>query len=402
MIWQLLNLVFIASCCYLLQPAGTLKRFYWAGLAVKVAGGLVLGWVYLTILQSGDTLIFHENATARYLVSQTSFADFLKALFQAEHPVFMGEARTELFTKILSVCYWLTGGSYWVSSIYLSVISFMGSWYFLLQVKKYLKPLLVPALIAFLFFPSVVFWTSGVMKDTLTNGALWLLAGITLRYYYHARLHPVEPVMTALALLLLFYLKFYLAAMAGLVMGAVAIHQFLQHTPLKRPIRLGLVVAGIAVLVAASTLLNRNLNLSHLPDAVYQNYQEMSLNSPDGRSLKFPSLEPTYVSLVTHIPIAVISGLFRPYLWEVNGALLLFAFENLLLLALCIYNAIFIRKHPFNFLIGSSIGYIITLAYFLSLAAPNFGTLTRYKAAYLPLLAFLLLIIPYQRIFSKE
>ncbi len=97
-----------------------------------------------------------------------------------------------------------------------------------------------------------------------------------------------------------------------------------------------------------------------------------------------------------------IAGLFRPFMWEVRGPLMVGAIQNLFFLLLFSYSLFHAHRYRFTTLSWIAVGYIAALATFLPLVSPNLGSLERYKAAYLPFLLFILLIIPVKRFLSKE
>lgn len=401
MIWQLLSLLVLSLICLWGQPATPLRCYYWGGLLFKTGCGLALGWLYMYYLGAGDTIAFHKGASALYQTSLTSFSSYLSELLSPQHAVFKGEARNELLTKILSVFYLFTRGSYWLSSVCFSLISFMGAWFLIKTIYRYFPDLFWPAAMAFLFFPSAVFWTSGILKEALVFCAVCYLAAICTAYYHSRGLGLWHAAGTALALLVLFYLKFYLAAVCGLLMGVLAWVSVLEGFPLGRKFRIAITILGISLIGVLVTQLNYNLHLAHLPQAIVDNYQAIS-RATVGSQLAFPDLEATYTSLAWHLPQGLVAGLFRPFIWEVSSHTLLYGVENLFLLLLAGYHLPYLKKLNPTLPGWLMIAYILILATMLPLASPNFGTLVRYKAVFLPFLAFSLLMLPYQRILSKR
>jgi len=93
-------------------------------------------------------------------------------------------------------------------------------------------------------------------------------------------------------------------------------------------------------------------------------------------------------------PWALISGLFRPFVWEADNALKLIAsLENLVVLILCVSSAPRARSFfqaPNKLSTLSVVVFSVLLCIFLALSTPNFGSLARYKVGFLPFFVFLL------------
>jgi len=59
-------------------------------------------------------------------------------------------------------------------------------------------------------FPSSVFWSAGIMKGAITNAAVVVLSGYTLKIFYSKRFYLIDFFFVMLSLLTLFYIKYYL------------------------------------------------------------------------------------------------------------------------------------------------------------------------------------------------
>ncbi len=391
MITIFIHVFIIVIALVYFQPDRPMRFYYWSGALIKVMAGLILGWLYWK-LGEGDTLTFHQKALELY---QLFFTDYWQELFTAHNPVFKSEARTELFTKILSALYWTNGGNYWISATYLSLLSFAGAWQIIRQIRKYEAWLVLPAVIAFLWLPSAVFWTSGVLKDSLIAGALFYLMAVMIQYYCENKFSIFQYLLVGLSLLILFYLKFYLLATIGLSMGILAWWQLLQKLDLSLQLRWTFTFGFVIIMGLLVTQLNMNLHLDKLPQAIFDNYHSIAHQSETGTFITFDNLKPNWTSLSLHLSLGLWAGISRPYLWEVNWMLVIPATEHvifILLLAFTFYKRA-IPKHP---LLWIGIFYCFILATFLPLVAPNFGSLIRYEAAYTSLLLFLLLIPVFQ------
>jgi hypothetical protein len=120
---------------------------------------------------------------------------------------------------------------------------------------------------------------------------------------------------------------------------------------------------------------------------IVDNYQQFTFVSAPGDFIEYPLLEPEVKSILSHSPKALLSGLFRPFVWEVHTSFqLLVAVENLVLILLFITSLTKLKdslRTEQRLLLFSTAVYIILLCIFLALSTPNYGTLSRYKTGFL-------------------
>lgn len=400
MMWFIIHAAVIFLIAYLLRPSQQVF-IYWSAMTFKLALGFLLGYVYFEWVGGGDTVAFHEQARELALLSKSGLAEYFSRLTTSPYHIYMSEARNELFVKIISIIYLLSAGSYWVAAMYFSFISFLGAWYLVRSVKAHYPTMTPLAIIAFLFLPSVVFWSAGVLKDSLINAALFFLAGIAVHYAHRYRFQLWEVIISAMSLLLLFYLKHYLFAMTFMVLGLLT--WFYQVIPLFRHFHWK-VTGSIVILVLfvfLASLVNPKLHFDQLPETIFYNYETILAHS-SGPVITFPGLAPTWDALWKALPVSLFSGLFRPFFWEVTPVYFVFAAESLLVVLLSLINLYYLRSIKMNLLVWLGLLFIIILAAFLPLVSPNFGSLVRYKVAYWPFLVLLLSIRPFQLLLAKS
>ncbi|MEQ8473346.1 MAG: hypothetical protein RIC35_19270 [Marinoscillum sp.] len=401
MIWIIINIILLLSLAFSFQPEEGPKKLYWIGLGIKTMMCFAFGCTYVFYLQSGDTLTFHEKANELYQLSEQSFGSYLKELFTPHYPIYQAEWRNEFFCKILSLPYVATQGNYWLSSLYLMLFSYLCTWFLIRSIWRYYPSLLIPAFVAFMIFPSPIFWSSGILKDTLVNGAVFYLAGLCIRYHYQSKFTFSQITVAIGCILLIFYMKYYLIALVGTLMILLAWNKVVKVFIQSKAIQITLTILLLIICVSIASKTNRNINVEQLPVALYNNYQSIQDQSTHTETLQL-DIEPTYKSILLNIPQSLIAGLFRPYVWEVGSVKVWFGLENLLILLLALANIVFIPRMKPDLLSWLTLGFIIVLAVALPIASPNFGSLIRYKAVFIPFLVFLLTIKPYQVIVLKE
>jgi hypothetical protein len=118
--------------------------------------------------------------------------------------------------------------------------------------------------------------------------------------------------------------------------------------------------------------------------------------SAPGDAIVFDNFRPTIGSILYHSPWALFSGIFRPFIWEAQNVMqFLSSIENMAVFLLFI-SSFKNWKTAFSstnrLLILSLIVYVVLLCIFLTLSAPNYGTLSRYRVGFLPFFVLLLSI----------
>src|SRR5690606_10878610 len=119
--------------------------------------------------------------------------------------------RALFLSKTASVFSLLTNHNYWMISIYFSFLSFLGSWFLISVLRKIYSDISAPV-VAFLFFPSIVFWTSGLIKESLAMACLFFLTAVFLKLYQYIRLSWWQWVLIPFSLWMLWNLKYYYLA----------------------------------------------------------------------------------------------------------------------------------------------------------------------------------------------
>jgi hypothetical protein len=370
------------------------KIIFYSGLTLKVIAGIALGLIYKEYYNGGDTWRYYAAA---YELGNLPFSEWWIQLGNKEIGAFENQPRAILFTKIVSGFVFLTNGDYWIVSAYLSCLSFLGYWFFYRQIYSTLPNIKWPIVIGFIFLPSTVFWSSGILKGVLTNASIVYISGFSLKLFYRKKIYVPEILITVLSLVLLYYIKYYLL----IVLLPAVLYALFD----RRAHRIGLTksVRGTvyACIVLATILfapnVNPNLRLSRLPDVIHLNQRLIQSANEKGSNVDL-LIDPNWRSLATATPKALLIGLFGPTVFH-SGSILSWVprIENLVIFLLAVFSLTLLLKQKLwdpDILIMASIGFILILAILLPLAAPNFGTLIRYKAAFTPFLMSLVTILP--------
>jgi len=387
-----------------------LRRYFLPALALKLAAGVVLGLLYTyNYTYGGDTFLFHREAAAVADWARTHRLPYLEFLWSGRPPDAATAAqvstllqpRALVMVKLVSMLHLGTGNGYWLSGAWLSLFSFWGLWCLAHGLAVSFPATRKAAAAAFLFFPSVVFWSAGILKETVAAGIIGFAGAFLLRHWHTERLHVTvqgigRGLGVAVGLAVLWQLKFYYCAVLALC-GAAG---WLAHAAARRfSIRTTagqfFLFEGLLAGLAGMAFLLPGLSLGGLLAGLVGNHDAHLRANIADPALVYAALQPTLGSVLTHAPKALAVGLFRPFPWEADGPLQAWVgLENGLLLVAAGLAVLSLRRgrtRTHVLLLLATLHYIVILAVLLPLAAPNYGEISRYKVAFLPFFVYVVL-----------
>lgn len=383
------------------------RPLFVAALALKVAAGVAVGFIYLQYFEGGDSQLYFAEAQKIARYCELNDAGILEFLFQEEglqqlydQLVFKNQPRALFFNKMVYVLYVIAGGSFWLTCAYFSLLSFGGFWIFYKSIKNVLSISGAPVIIALFFWPSVVFWSSGLIKESISVPLILVSISTVLILSKDKRKWPFLLVVFALSSFFLFKIKYYYAA----ILVPILVSFYLSHLiksrwagiRRKKFLQLVLFISIFSSLALVASNLHYNLRLENVTAVIVKNYYLFESKSEPAKMINFEHLSPNILSLIYYSPKALFSGLFRPNIFDIENVWsALAAFENLLFLALAIFQLKNVKKikDEHFLLVFVAMFYCGLMAVLLSFSAPNLGTLVRYKAGFL----FVLVLIVFHK-----
>jgi hypothetical protein len=276
----------------------------------------------------------------------------------------------------------LSSGSYYVHMIFASFLALLG----LTAIYRVFAEEMKSSgkwLAALLFFaPSLLFWTSGVLKETLV---LFPLGFLFLLCYRHLRGQPLSILQMVVILLLMALLAINKPYLLVAFATAWAGWRLSRRHDRKLPGFLLTLVALLVVLTCIS-LLYPPLDWARLLASRQQEFYRLGEATGAGSLVNTFVLEPTVWSIALHIPHALLNVITEPWFLSASSPLAFAAaIENeLLILMLFIsaycYNG---RAHRNGLFLFSAMFVLLAFAV-IGLSTPVGGAIVRYKAPLLP------------------
>lgn len=394
---MLLHLILILGLVYLFylqQGKGQLVLFSVASIT-KVVGAISLGYYYLHYAPANDTWSFFRMGCEVADLARKDISTYVEFIFTSQYTATVThwlyfEDRTSAMVKFISFFCWVGGNSYWVCALYFSLISFFGSWYLYFQIRNWKEEYANGAAVALFFIPSVVFWGSGVVKETLALAGIFYMTALFVRWASGKKIAWWHGVVIIPALFFTWVFKYYwLAVFMAVLIPTVLLILVARKRKLSKWQWISRWSYLFIALVAIGSLAHPNFYLNRILLVVVENHDKyVELSSPDN-VIHYSNLEPSIASVLQNSPLALASGLWRPFVWEAGtNSAIIASIENMIILVITLSFLFSLRKTiniPFIFPL---LVYSTTLCIFLALSTPNFGTLSRYRIGFLPFFIF--------------
>ncbi len=385
------------------------RVYFIPALTVKIVSAISLGLIYQFYYGGGDTFSYHTHGS-RLIWEAFMDSPFkgLKLLFNsgndyvniypyASRIIFFADPSSYAIVKIAAIFDLFTFSSYSATAILFSVFSFIGMWMFFLTFYAQYPYLHRWLALAAFFIPSVFFWGSGLLKDTITLGCLGMATHQIYKIFIDSNASSYRWLVLALALYLIYVIKIYILLTfipAAILWVFLANLQSIRSLVLK--IMLFPFVISIAAALAYFAMLkagedNEKYALGSLAKTAQVTAYDIRYwsgrNAGSGYSLG--ELDGTFGSMLRLGPQAINVSLFRPYLWEVNNPLMLLSsLESFSLLCLCIFVLIKLNVKVLRSFADPNIFFALifslTFAFAVGVSTFNFGSLVRYKIPMLP------------------
>lgn len=395
------------------------RKYFFPALIAKIAGAIALGFIYQFYYNGGDTFNFHTLGSRHVWEAFMDSPEVgLKLLFGGKEQtgvyayssriLFYYDQPSYFVIQVASFFDLLTFSSYSATAVLFSVLSFCGAWaLFVTFYKKYPEPHFGLAT-SILFIPSVVFWGSGILKDTLVLAALGIATYCVDVLINHGRFKLGVLALLILSIYVIFRVKLFL--LQAFIPTLLLWISFQKLTSIRSLAFRMLVFPVLAILLIISGYYAVvNISKGDARYSIDRIAQTAKITAYDigfytgrdaGSGYSLGELDGTFGSLIAKTPQAINVTLFRPYLWEVkNPLMLLSAFEGTCLFLFFMYILVASRGKLFASFNNPDVVFALTfsliVAFAVGITSYNFGTLARYKIPMIPFFTLALVLIHY-------
>ncbi|QCK16496.1 hypothetical protein [Mangrovivirga cuniculi] len=419
-----LFLIIILSIAWMIRRNVTQKedrKYFFPALLLRLFGALGLGLLYDFYYGGGDTFTFHRHGSRIIWSSlfddpviwwqlMTQPGEYLPKSFEYARNIWVFRDSASYFVVRAAALFdTFTFGSYVGTAFCFAFIAFLSHWMMYRAFSRLFPAIRRYIAYAVLFIPSIVFWGSGILKDTITLAALCWLVYFFIEFFIQKRRSLWLILLAILSAYTLFYVKIYifLIAVPCLLLWWTSRNIGKIKDPLIKALAMPFI--GSVLLVGSYYAMiivgeqNKKYKLENIAETVQVQAYDIAFWTGRGAGSTYDlgELDGTWESMFRLAPQAINVALFRPYPWEVRNPLMVLSMiESLgmMLFTLYIFTRTGIKEMIINlkrpevlFCLAFSFGF----AFATGISTFNFGTLSRYRIPLLPFYVLGLLIIWY-------
>ncbi len=242
-------------------------------------------------------------------------------------------------------------------------------------------------------FPSLLFWGSGILKETILIGCLGMAVYSTDTLFQNKKILWLKILIILACTGVMIFLKTYILLLLLPCFAGFYISRNMNF--LKTHLVYFFMFAGLIMAAAILHIFLPELSPVKLIAGKQNDLIRLSLHVNAGSLLHDNFLKPQFWDIIRNIPAGFLTTLLRPHIFEADTILKFFSgFENLLIMVL-ILTAVIIPSSIKKQSAASYMSFWFFLAgfSFVGLATPVAGAIVRYKIIMLPFLWFLLINI---------
>ncbi|MBS1512368.1 MAG: hypothetical protein JST86_16085 [Bacteroidetes bacterium] len=361
-------------------------------------------------------LILHNSSNIKWLLMPGS--DFDESLLADpwNKGYLLGESNF-MVVRFVTIFSFFTLGKYVITNLVFSLLAFTGAWKLFLFFYEQYPHLHRKLAIAILYLPTFVFWSSGVLKDSICIASIgWIT------YSLYQLLVRKRDFLKSTILLLIF--GYFLWIIKPYILISYVpfffLYIILKNVNMVNSKLVKIVLAPLLIIgsMLAFTKIMSNLKEEmgqYAADSITKNMKSLNAayeNQANENSAAFSygvELDGSIGQMAKMSPIFIGTTFFRPFLWESKKiSTLLSSLEGLTLMiftVIVLFNAGF--KTVFQTLTKNPLAlycflFALIFALFVGATTLNFGTLCRYKIPCMPFYVIALFLIQDTALQKKE
>ncbi len=388
-----------------------LRKYHRQGFWIKVFSSLAYGIFVIYISRGDSTSLFHPEGYNIYkliLHDPTNIKllfiegkDFDQALLADIYNLgYFNEESNYMVTKFVVILSFITFGKFLAINLIFSMIAFTGAWRLYRFFYEQYPQMHRQFAIAILYFPTFVFWSSGILKDPLCIAALgWITYSLYAIFYLKKKNTPLYVGLLLVFGYLLVILKVYIIVS---YLPFIVLYLVLQNVNLIRNKFLKLSLVGALIIISMLGFINitnamkqalGNFAVAGVSQSIkkYQGNYESQANFATSNFSLGTEFDGSMQSLIRMAPAAVVATLFRPYIWEAKKpSTLMSSLESMALMLFTIFVVFkvgvkkFISTIIHKPVVLYCLMFSVMFALFVGATTLNFGSLVRYKIPALP------------------
>jgi len=388
-----------------------LKKYHKHGFWIRVFSSIAFTVFFVYLTPGDSTSLYYPEGYHLYQLILKNPLNNIHLLFTPGinydenlllDPDNIGAFKLEsnfLVTRLVALLSFFTFGKYLLINLCFSMLAYSGIWRLYKFFYEHYPHLHKKLALAIIYLPTLIFWSSGVLKDPI---CICMLGWLTYALYciFEKRESVIKNTIIAIgAAYILYVVKMYIVIcyLPFYVLYLVLTNLKLLKNNISKFtvgfIALVFIIFGLFLVADNYKEQLGSFAIDKIIESV-KTQQTNFINMADGAESSF-SLGIEYngslSSLVKMTPAAIAATFFRPFLWESKKiSTLMSSLESMALMLLTLY--VFVRAGPIKFfrtiftnaMVFFCFFYSIVFAIFVGATTLNFGTLVRYKIPCMP------------------
>ncbi|MDA3883539.1 MAG: hypothetical protein PF481_09660 [Bacteroidales bacterium] len=393
------------------------------GLFARIFAGMFFTYIYLVFYGGGDTVYYFSGAGSIAKVALKDFTGFIRLLFGEQtaelyslfdwktgYPTYYRDPNAYSVCRFMVPFYIMGFGSYWATTVIMNAVLFIPIWKFYTMMCSIYPRIQKEMAISLLFFPSLVFWSSGILKD------VWCLVAL-LVLYRHVWLIVVKKRKKLKSIFILIFwtyilisirpFMYYTAFVTILLWLGLRVVRNIESVVFRTIVFPVIMIFGALIIIFTITRLGsvaegKYATVDSMMEHAVIIQDDLSREAYGENSFDIGDFDASASSMLSKAPVAIVAGLFRPFFWEAGSILMIFTgLESLFFMSLFLY--LIVKSGGLKFfttvyqdpMLMSFFVFSIMFAFFVGLTTANFGALVRYKIALLPFFNIVLFRMKY-------
>lgn len=397
----------------------TLRKYFFVSFYLHMFGAIAYALMVQYYYGYGDSFVFYyggnflnsqivqDPANIQYFLKP---AAEVKTWFDTEvgdlsYAGYFGISSNLFIMKISAILGLISFNKYLIITLFFGFFAFAGLWRLFLVFKDINNHKEVQILAwAILFVPSVWFWGSGLIKDSICIGGTGFIIFFLYKLFIKKEISIVYIAGLVTVAYIVFVIKSYIIIALVIGMAIFVFYKFI--TPFKNVVVRGfilLIFLFAALVVTYITNFTDQVKLLAEEsmvqvDVFKRNYEAVQQEDENSRgALEMRDMDLSLGGMISNSPVKVFTCLFRPFIWESKKIfILLSSLESMLMLLSTLYVMFklkffgFFRELFNNPYILTSFVIALFFAVIIGFTTYNFGTMARYKIVLIPFYAYTL------------
>ncbi len=407
-----------------------LKVYYKRAFFIRVLSCFAFS-IFLVYISPGDSFgtyymqglsIYKQSLKDPSIIQQMIFTkanNINETLFNPEaggSVVFLNE-NNYMPARIAAIFMFFSFGKYLITNLFFSMLAFEGCWRLYKFFYDQYPTLHRQLAYAILYFPTFVFWSSGISKEAICVASIGFITYGMYSIFIKKKKVIINVILLFLFTYLLINIKIYIIlSYLPFLIYFITVSSVLKVKNKVFKLIIGPIIIATLLIGISAIIIYNNDNLGlYAVDGLSESIQRQQTNFQLQENIAESNFElggefdGSFISLLKLAPAAINATLFRPYLWEVRKiSTLLSAIESLLLIILTFYVLIKVKFTKIIYLIikkpiiAYCFSFAILFSLFVGITTLNFGSLVRYKIPCLPFYVVSMFLILHYANLSKS